>query len=322
MHYIFSLFFLLSHGSHQFESKLSPQNTLRITGSIYDWGTGMDLPIQAYAGLETGEKHLGSSDSQGIFNLEIPYLTNYLVFTSAGYRTIKIPTQFISNHTENKNYSFSLPTSSLDSAIILLDTKMYWHLPTTGDYKVKIISCDGRSGTDFFSKLAHNGYHSLVYPKIEEGEYLVSAYSSDENLLCNKRFNIKKGLNFFSFSVKPFHPEVSPGNVSSLRGRSFEIGFDQSSHVLRLESRALLDSIISILKDNPELKVELKGYSDNVGNYNKNMTLSEFRVRQSAIYIENKGIKSQRVSKSWYGSDNLVSKSNLDKNRRVVIELK
>lgn len=97
--------------------------------------------------------------------------------------------------------------------------------------------------------------------------------------------------------------------------------FDQSSPVLRKESFQELDSLVNLLRDNPSLKLEIRGHTDNVGDFNLNLKLSQDRCQSVIGYLITKGIQADRLKAVGRGPlDPVVPNSteeNKKKNRRV-----
>jgi outer membrane protein OmpA-like peptidoglycan-associated protein len=54
-----------------------------------------------------------------------------------------------------------------------------------------------------------------------------------------------------------------------------KIYFDQSKYELRPESRDQLEKLYRTIRDNPKLKIEIAGHTDNVGDARLNQYLSE-----------------------------------------------
>lgn len=99
------------------------------------------------------------------------------------------------------------------------------------------------------------------------------------------------------------------------------IYFDQSSPVLRTESFVQLDELATVLKDNPDLKIEVRGHTDNVGDLFENVKLSKGRCESVMDYLIKKGIASNRLSVTGRGPMEPIApndtEANKKKNRRV-----
>jgi len=83
----------------------------------------------------------------------------------------------------------------------------------------------------------------------------------------------------------------------------------------------LLTEAVNIMKENPEMRVEIQGHTDSTGPDAYNQGLSERRASSIKEYLLNKGIDSGRLVVKGYGeSDPIASNETLEgrqKNRRV-----
>jgi outer membrane protein OmpA-like peptidoglycan-associated protein len=101
--------------------------------------------------------------------------------------------------------------------------------------------------------------------------------------------------------------------------------FESGKAVLVASSYSALDKILKALQDNPELKIEISGYTDNTGSAVINAKLSEDRARAVVVYLARKGIDIARLSFHGYGSeqpiaDNATAEGRA-KNRRVELKI-
>lgn len=104
------------------------------------------------------------------------------------------------------------------------------------------------------------------------------------------------------------------------------IYFDSGSARLRTESIPALERLFDFMKNNPGVKIEIAGHTDNVGGYRYNLDLSMRRAESVAEYLFGRGIQKNRISSKGYGySNSVTSNSNEEdrqKNRRVEITVK
>ena len=108
------------------------------------------------------------------------------------------------------------------------------------------------------------------------------------------------------------------------KGRSVQLNniyFDQSSPVLKPESHTELDHLARVLGDNTTIRIEVRGYTDNQGDFNKNIQLSKDRCQAVIDYLVSKGIAAGRMAPVGRGPLDPVapnnSEENRSKNRRV-----
>lgn len=79
------------------------------------------------------------------------------------------------------------------------------------------------------------------------------------------------------------------------------IFFDLSKYELKGESQVELDEIVQLLKDNPSVKIQINGHTDNSGKATDNIILSENRAKAVTTYLVTKGISAARLSFKGYG---------------------
>ena len=75
--------------------------------------------------------------------------------------------------------------------------------------------------------------------------------------------------------------------------------FDKAS--LRPESKAALDEMVTMLRDNPNVTIEMGSHTDRVGTEEYNMALSDRRAKSVVDYLVEAGIPADRLSWKGYG---------------------
>ena len=75
--------------------------------------------------------------------------------------------------------------------------------------------------------------------------------------------------------------------------------FDKAS--LRAESKAALDSMVTILKDNPQIVIEMASHTDRWGSNEYNLKLSDRRAKSVVDYLIAAGVESSRLRPKGYG---------------------
>ena len=75
--------------------------------------------------------------------------------------------------------------------------------------------------------------------------------------------------------------------------------FDKAS--LRAESKAALDSMVTILKDNPEIVIEMASHTDRWGSNEYNLKLSDRRAKSVVDYLIAAGVDASRLRPKGYG---------------------
>jgi outer membrane protein OmpA-like peptidoglycan-associated protein len=86
-----------------------------------------------------------------------------------------------------------------------------------------------------------------------------------------------------------------------------DIHFDFDKSTLKPEARTILKRNIKIMKDNPNAKVRIAGYTSASGTEAYNQKLSERRARSVEEYLVNEGITTDRLTTIGYGESDPAS---------------
>ncbi len=100
------------------------------------------------------------------------------------------------------------------------------------------------------------------------------------------------------------------------------IEFDTAKATIRPESDPVLNAVLTVLRDHPEiLKVSIEGHTDNRGGKVYNKKLSQARAEAVMKWLTDHGIAAGRLTAQGYGQDRPIDTNNTDagrqKNRRV-----
>ena len=104
------------------------------------------------------------------------------------------------------------------------------------------------------------------------------------------------------------------------------IYFNTGSPVLLPSSFEELDRLIELLQAHPEMEISISGHTDNLGDPEKDLILSEQRAQNVKQYLIDKGIRSRRLSAKGYGITKPIADNKTPlgraKNRRVEFSIK
>ena len=93
------------------------------------------------------------------------------------------------------------------------------------------------------------------------------------------------------------------------------IFFDVKKYEIKPESSAELDRVVQFLQDNPTVRIQIEGHTDNVGTVIDNQKLSEQRARSVVNYMIYKGIKDTRLVPKGFGASQPVADNKTEEGR-------
>lgn len=103
-----------------------------------------------------------------------------------------------------------------------------------------------------------------------------------------------------------------------------DIKFEFDKATLMKSCYPVLDHIYEILRDHPEIKVEIQGHTDGVGTVEYNRNLSQRRAETVMQYLKAKGIAASRMTAKGYGKSQPIDTNATDagraNNRRVELK--
>jgi outer membrane protein OmpA-like peptidoglycan-associated protein len=171
------------------------------------------------------------------------------------------------------------------------------------------------------AKLAHESYSDK-----KTGEFLICLTQGEEyafSISCNNYL-------FYSenFSTKQENQEKEILLTPIKTGESLvlnNIFFETNSHTLLPTSHAELNTVIELLLNNPSIKLLVEGHTDNVGNAEHNIKLSQQRAEAIVNYLTEKGIEPSRLKAKGYGFSKPIADNNTEEgramNRRTEIKI-
>jgi OmpA-OmpF porin, OOP family len=105
-----------------------------------------------------------------------------------------------------------------------------------------------------------------------------------------------------------------------------KIQFATGSSEILPASFGLLDEIVGVLKDNPQIEiVQVEGHTDSVGGAEYNQKLSQARAGSVKSYLTKKGIAGKRLVAKGFGLTRPIGDNDTDEgkeqNRRVEFKI-
>lgn len=105
----------------------------------------------------------------------------------------------------------------------------------------------------------------------------------------------------------------------------YNIYYETDSFRILPQSEPELQNLVSFLKNNSEMKIEIQGHTDSSGNAEANQKLSERRAKSVFDYLVNNGIQTNRLKSGGYGDKVPIASNDTPEgrmlNRRTTIKI-
>lgn len=198
--------------------------------------------------------------------------------------------------------------------------------------KGKVFDAKTKEGIPSTIELTNVGNREVVsrLQTDEDGNYLVTLPVGKDYA-----FNVKrKGYLFYSenYNISETAPDSTfeadiplqpiETNASVVLKNVF---FDTKKTDLKPESISELDNVVRFLNENPTVKIQINGYTDNVGKPDDNLKLSTGRAVSVVNYLLGKGVRNERITFKGNGEAHPVAENNTEegraKNRRTELKI-
>jgi outer membrane protein OmpA-like peptidoglycan-associated protein len=121
-------------------------------------------------------------------------------------------------------------------------------------------------------------------------------------------------------------PEIKKEIIQKVEYAARKIQFNFAKATLLKESEKVLDEIADLLIKQPELMLDIEGYTSNDGNFNANMKLSNERAGTVKNYLIGKGVDPSKLSSQGFGPAKPLNEGKTEQeralNRRVELKLR
>lgn len=288
-----------SSNSHNGFGELDIFKTVRLDDTWQNWSKPVNLgkSLNSY-GMDWGFKMTAASSS-GFFSAVL----KDTIGGSDLYEIIPLP-----NKAKPAGEVVAIYGKILDENLKALEADVVWQDLKTGK-TIGQLKSKATTG-EFYITLpvgAEYAYYATIPGYLNQSQKI--------DLRKDKKFREVK----FEMQLLSIDSVVNKGTEIALNNIIFEVGKD----ILRKESFAELDRLISIMRDFPKIKIEIQGHtSSELGiKEETNLDLSNRRAKSVFNYLISKGIATDRLSSKGYGSSkptaNNDTEENRIKNRRV-----
>ncbi|MBS4014322.1 MAG: OmpA family protein [Bacteroidetes bacterium] len=156
----------------------------------------------------------------------------------------------------------------------------------------------------------------------QTGAYLISLPGGKNYMIAVKSDDYL----FHSENINVAQSDVSREIINNIKLKKVEVGqsivlnnifFDTGAATLRPESYAELGVLYALLLNNPSLKIEISGHTDNVGSAAANLRLSEERARAVVAYLIERGVNRDRLTYKGYGFSKPIASNETAQGRQM-----
>ncbi len=283
-----------------YEFEIHPPAEILVTGVVRDMQTLQFIPnALVTVPAKDGSVIQVLTNDKGEYRLMAPYNpTITLEGSKSGYLngTASAKTNPRATYLENMNISLQ-KIDYLVTGKALYDKD---NTPATGAVVMlyEIIGGD----TTFLDSTVVGKTGAYMYPLSKDKKYYLTASMpgfSKRSLTVQTNDPNKKA---YTHDFKLF--KLEKGTTVRLDN----IYYDYNSDVIRPDAAKELDKLVTILKDNPQMNIELSSHSDSRGGDDYNLKLSDRRARSAVKYIVSQGITEARLVPKGYGEQKILNK--------------
>jgi OmpA-OmpF porin, OOP family len=239
------------------------------------------------------------------------YLTNTFTVEFNYYCNGAYPVCVFFNEPGNKTVNLSFSDAGGVSSSYF-DKDFSAPFPGTGDFKNKWhhAAFIFKKGT---IKCYVDQYRVLVMPNVDFNPNWIQfgGIGGQDNPLVFKDIRIASGGNMNSIAQKFTDAKIVTHGIN----------FDVDKATIKPESMGTLNMIVKVMQNNPDLKFEVDGHTDNSGAAQHNMTLSQQRADAVEAQLISMGIDASRLTSKGFGATKPISSNDTQdgkaNNRRV-----
>lgn len=206
-------------------------------------------------------------------------------------------------------YSFELPEPMRPQTATFLRGTVVDSL-TQAPVKAFIQLVDVASG-DTVRQIYSDGTNGKFLMSLPLNRTYAAFVKAPNYLFASKNFSLEKPEEDIYFEILiPLVP-LKKGSQVVLQNIFFESG----KYALKESSRAELQNLLTFLRTNPRLRIEIQGHTDDVGSDTDNLALSENRARAVRSYLIAEGIAEERIEAKGYGEQQPLASNQTESGR-------
>lgn len=179
---------------------------------------------------------------------------------------------------------------------------------------------DNASGQILFTSTANSVTGKFLIP-LPSGKNYGIAVKKDGYLFHSENFDVPETKDYQEVFLDIKLMPVQKDAKIVLRN----VFFDTDKATLKPMSYIELDKLAEIMTNNPKMKIEISGHTDNVGTKTYNQRLSQSRAESVVNYLLSKGFSQDRMTFKGYAFDEPIATNDTEEgraqNRRVEFKI-
>lgn len=167
--------------------------------------------------------------------------------------------------------------------------------------------------TEVISKIKSNSATGKFLISLPSGKNYGITVKSEGYLFHSENFDIPDSVAYSEVSLNIQLEKMIVGSKIILRN----IFFNFASDSLKNESISELENIFNLLVENPNMKIEISGHTDNHGSLELNTKLSNARAKSVVEYLIKRGISSTRLEYKGYAYSQPIASNDNEEGRQL-----
>lgn len=283
-----------------YKFKIHPPTEVMVTGIVRDMQTLQPLPnTMVTVPSDDGSVLQVLTNERGEYTISVPYKPVIMLEgTKQGYlpTTVNAKTDPRSGYLENVDIKMQ-KIDYMTTGKVLYDKDSS---PAQGAMVELFEILNGDTIPQDSVIIGKTG--TYMFPLLKNKTYLTVATKKDysrltQNILTNDPDNKILTRDFRLFKLE-----------KGTTVRLDNIYYGYNSDVITTAAAKELDKLVTILKDNPTMRIELSSHSDARGGDDYNLKLSDRRAKSAVNYIVSQGIDGSRMVAKGYGEQKILNK--------------
>lgn len=178
------------------------------------------------------------------------------------------------------------------------------------------IEWQDRTSSEFLGRMQSRPDTGEFFIALPAGRSYAYFATKEGYLSSSQNIEIPKGREYYEETVRIQLIEIAAAQTSGTEITLSNINFATGSAKLTGDSAGELGRLINFLKRSPDLRIEIRGHTDNTGGRAQNTSLSQRRAQSVFDYLVKQGIQKERLRAKGFGPEKPVATNDTAEGRR------